>query len=216
MILAAGRGGRMGDLVKDRPKVLLEVNGKNLLTYHLENLRRAGVTDVVINIHYLPEKITEALGDGSKYDLTIHYSPEAELLGMGGGVYNALPLLGEEPFFVISGDMWTDYDFRNLPKKITGIAHLIMVDNPPFHPKGDYSLEEGFIIEPEKQTYNYGGFGVFRPEFFIPGGEGSYGITKLLAPAIKEKAVTGEHFNGNWVNLNTQDELNKLNERFQS
>jgi MurNAc alpha-1-phosphate uridylyltransferase len=216
MILAAGRGERMGNLVKDCPKVLLKVNGKSLLVYHLENLQRAGVTDVVINVHYLAEKITHTLGDGSDYGVKIHYSPETELLGMGGGVHNALPLLGEEPFFVISGDMWTDYDFRNLPQKITGLAHLVMVDNPPFHAKGDYSLNDGFIIEPEQQTYNYGGFGVFRPEFFTPGGAGSYGITKLLAPAIQKRVVTGEHFQGNWMNLNTQDELNKLNQRFQS
>lgn len=216
MILAAGRGTRMGEHVKELPKVLLPVNGKMILEYHLENLQRAGVTDVVINLHYLGDKIKETLGDGKRYGVTVHYSPEKELLGMGGGVHHALPLLGSEPFFVVSGDMWTRYDFRNLPQHIEQLAHLVLVDNPPFHPEGDYSLENGFVTLPAKTTYNYAGFGVFRPEFFQAGGAGSYGITTLLDPAIKERAVTGEYFAGDWVNLNTYAQLTELNQRLKS
>ncbi len=216
MILAAGRGGRMGEHVKNVPKVLLTVKGKMIIEYHLENLQQAGVTDVVINVHYLADKIKEALGDGDRYGVTIHYSPEEELLGMGGGVHNALPLLGEDPFFVVSGDMWTQYDFCNLPTQIESLAHVVLVDNPPFHPEGDYSLEEGFVTLPTQITYNYAGFGVFRPEFFEPGGTGRYGITTLLDPAIKQKTVTGEYFTGEWVNVNTYAQLTQLNQRLLS
>jgi MurNAc alpha-1-phosphate uridylyltransferase len=203
----------MGTLVNEIPKVLLPIHGKALIEYHLENLQRADVTDVVINLHYLPEKIIEKLGDGAQYGLTIHYSPEAELLGLGGGVHNALPLLGDEPFLVISGDMWTDYEFANLPKKIESVAHIVLVDNPTFHPEGDYSLDDYFVTAPAEQTYNYAGFGVFTPELFKKAGPGSYGIKKLLDGSIANKKVSGEYFSGRWANLNTPAELDKIREQ---
>jgi MurNAc alpha-1-phosphate uridylyltransferase len=210
MILAAGKGERMGTLTENTSKVLLEVNGKTLIEYHLENLARASVTDVVINLCYHADKIRNFLGNGQNYGVNIEYSLEKELLGLGGGVHHALPLLGDKPFFVISGDMWTDYDYANLPKNPESKAHLVMTDNPPFHPRGDYPLENRIILMPGKNNLNYAGFGVFHPDLFRKSGAGSYGITKVLNPVIAAGVITGEHFQGAWMNINTPKELEEL------
>lgn len=210
MILAAGKGERMGNLTENTSKVLLQVNGKALIEYHLENLIRANVTDVVINLCYHADKIQDFLGNGQHYGLTIEYSLEEKLLGLGGGVHNALHLLGDAPFFVISGDMWTDHNYADLPKQLESKAHLVMTDNPPFHPNGDYPLENGIILMPGKNNLNYAGFGVFHPDLFRNSGAGSYGITKVLNPVIDEGLVTGEHFQGAWMNINTPKELEAL------
>jgi MurNAc alpha-1-phosphate uridylyltransferase len=216
MILGAGLGQRMEALCENTPKVLLPVAGKALIDYHLENLAGAGVTDVVINVHYLAQQIQDHVGNGAAHGLTIHYSPEAELLGMGGGVYNALPLLGDAPFMVVSGDMWTDYNYARLPQQLDGLAHLVMVDNPAFHPEGDFCLEAGRILEKGETNLNYAGFGVFHPRFFAAGGPGSYGVSTLLQQAIPAKQVSGEYYSGQWANLNTAQQLQTLESRLAS
>ena len=213
MILAAGKGERMGALTENTSKVLLEVNGKALIEYHLENLAHAGVTDVVINLCYHADKIRGFLGDGKKYHLNIEYSPEKELLGLGGGVHHALHLLGDKPFFVISGDMWTDYNYADLPKNPKSKAHLVLTDNPPFNPHGDYRLENGIIFLSGEHKLNYGGFGVFHPDLFRNTGSGTYGIRKVIDPVIEQDLVTGEHFHGAWLNINTPKELEELRKK---
>jgi MurNAc alpha-1-phosphate uridylyltransferase len=215
MILAAGKGERMGTLTENTSKVLLKVNGKALIEYHLENLAHAGVTDVVINLCYHANKIRQFLGNGEKHNLNIEYSLETELLGLGGGVHNALHLLGNKPFFIISADMWTNYNYADLPKNIESQAHLVMTDNPPFHPNGDYPLENGIILMPGKNNLNYAGFGVFHPDLFRTSGAGSYGIAKVINPVIEKGLVTGEHFRDAWMNINTPKELEELREKLE-
>ena len=137
MILAAGRGERMRPLTDATPKPLLKVGGKALIEYHLENIKQAGIHDVVINLAWLGEQIESQLGDGSRYGLCIEYSREGEALETAGGILRALPLLGDEPFIVINGDIWSNYSFDALPPSPTGLAHLVLVNNPPHHPAGD-------------------------------------------------------------------------------
>ena len=207
MILAAGRGSRMGNLSDDCPKVLLPIAGKAIIDYHLENLARAKVTDVVINLWYLPEQIRAHVGDGSRYGLNVQYSPETELLGMGGGVYNALPYLGDEPFIVVSGDMWTQYEYAQLPILTTQQAHLVLTPNPPFHPQGDYGLIDGIVQPRSDNNVNFAGVGVYHPDLFRAVGAGNYGIVPVLETAIAAGNVSGEYFTGPWANLNTPDDL---------
>lgn len=211
MILAAGRGSRMGALTDHTSKVLLTIQGKSLIEYHLDNLINAGVSTVVINVWYQADKIKATVGDRYK-NINIIYSPETELLGMGGGVYQALPLLGDEPFIVVSGDMWTRYSFNDLPKKLDKLAHIVLTDNPPHHPKGDFELKGDRVLPSGENNLNYGGVGMFKPDFFRAGGPGSYGISNVILPAIANQQVTGEYFNGLWANLNTPEDFIILEE----
>lgn len=213
MILAAGRGSRMGTLSDDCPKVLLPLNGKAIIDYHLEHLAGAGVTDVVINVHYLGEQIKRHVGDGQQFGVSVHYSEEHELLGPGGGVHQALPLLGEQPFIVVGGDMWTDYAYQHLPKEIAGEAHIVLVDNPTFHPEGDFQLHGQQVLDKGEHNFNYAGFGVYRPEFYQADSKGSYALSALFARAIADDAVTGEYYDGIWANLNTPEQLTQLSDK---
>ena len=178
MILAAGRGERMRPLTDDLPKPLLCVGGKSLLEWHLGALARAGFREVVINHAYLGAKIPAALGDGARFGLQIRYSAEGDIpLETAGGIFNALPLLGSEPFLVVNGDVWTDFDFARLPPLDTeALASLILVPNPPQHPKGDFALQSNslgsldIIADPERLAapdcstrYTYSGIGIYRP-----------------------------------------------------
>ena len=214
MLLAAGCGVRMGSLTTDIPKVLLKVGNKALIDYHLENLASAGVTEVILNLHYMPEKIEHHLLHGDHYGLKINTIFEEKLLGMGGGVYNALSFLGDGPFIVVSGDMWTDYNYVNLPNEVNK-AHLVMVTNPVFHPKGDFQLKEGKILPSGQHNLNYAGFGVFRAELFTSIGGGAYSITTTLNPAIAAGQVSGEHYKGEWENVNTPAQLQQLRKQYE-
>lgn len=209
MLLAAGRGERMKNLTQDTPKPLLEINNKPLIQHHIENLSACGIKEFVVNLWYLGDKIKEYLGDGSNFGVKISYSPEEHLLGMGGGVLHALPLLGDEPFLVMSNDVWTEYPFEKLCQRSVNCAHLVLVDNPPFHLEGDYSLENGKILDkiPDGKTYNYGGFGIFHPDIFQGFAPGKFGIMALLQQFVAQGKVTGEHYTGQWLNLNTPDDL---------
>ena len=140
MILAAGKGERMRPLTLTTPKPLVRAGGVPLIEYHLRALAAAGFTDIVINHAWLGQQIEDYLGDGSRYGVSIQYSAEGEPLETGGGIFRALPLLGDEAFLVVNGDIWTDYDFSVLHPSITGLAHLVLADNPAHHPTGDFSL----------------------------------------------------------------------------
>lgn len=207
MLLAAGFGKRMRDLTKEIPKPLLEVNGKPLIQHHIERLSTCGITEFVVNLHYLGEKIQSYLGNGENLNVHIQYSPEDPILGMGGGVQHALPLLGDEPFIVMSNDVWTDFPFENLLKPLKGSAHLVLVDNPPFHLAGDYSLENGYVTEKINHTFNYAGFGVFSPEIFRDHKPGEFGLVPVLKPLLEQQQVTGEYYQGLWLNINTPEDL---------
>ncbi|MBL4647642.1 MAG: nucleotidyltransferase family protein [Gammaproteobacteria bacterium] len=207
MLLAAGRGERMQSLTDNTPKPLLKVAEKSLIEYHLYALAQAGIEEVVINVCYLAEKIQQALGKGERYGVKIHYSIEQQALGLGGGVYQALPLLGKEPFIVISSDIWTAYPLVQLPSQLSGLAHMMMVDNPNFHPQGDFVLQENEVIDRDGSKLTYGGIGVFQPQFFQVCGPGVYSIMKPLQLALLRQQVRGEHYQGAWWNVTTAREL---------
>jgi N-acetyl-alpha-D-muramate 1-phosphate uridylyltransferase len=207
MILAAGRGERMGELTTHTPKPLLKVAGRYLIEYTLANFVSAGITEIVINVAYQAEQIKNALGDGKKYGATIVYSEEVERLETGGGIVQALPLLGDKPFVVMSSDIITCYPLQRLPQEPQGLAHLVMVTNPPYHPAGDFGIRDGWLDMEARPTLTFGNISIFRPAFFAGHAPGHFRLTKLLYPAILAGQITGEHYHGNWQNIGTPTDL---------
>ncbi len=212
MILAAGRGERMRPLTDTTPKPLLEAGGQTLIEYHLQALRRAGIEQVVINQAWLGDKIEAFLGDGSRYGLHIRYSPEAPVaLETAGGIIQALPQLGDEPFLVVNGDIWTDYPFENLPAEPEGLAHLVMVDNPFQHPEGDFILEQGQLSAAEDgPQLTFSGIGVYRPELFAGLAAGVRPLAPILVEAMGRGQISGEHHAGQWSDVGTPERLDAL------
>ncbi|HVN99292.1 MAG TPA: nucleotidyltransferase family protein [Steroidobacteraceae bacterium] len=213
MVLAAGRGERLRPLTDATPKPLLAVRGKPLIVWHLEALARAGVRDVVINVSWRGAQLRSALGDGSRYGLRIHYSDESALaLEVGGGIFNALPLLGAEPFLVVNGDTFTDVDFARLRIGPRPLAHLVLVDNPEHHPEGDFALRDGLVEASGAPRLTYAGIGVFRPELFAGCAPGRFPLLPLLQAAIAQRRLSGERHAGAWTDVGTVARLAALNE----
>jgi len=225
MLLAAGRGERMRPLTDHTPKPLLEVGGKPIIVWHIEQLVKAGITELVINHAHLGHQIEAALGNGSRFGAHIRYSPEASALETAGGIANALPLLGNEPFAVINGDVFCDYDFSRLPAIANSLgsddAHLIMVDNPEQHPNGDFLLLHDRIIDPALGTQHskltFSGIGIYRPELFSHIARGSVApLAPLLRERIAAGKVGGEHHRGWWVDVGTPQRLADLDQQLRS
>lgn len=217
LIFAAGRGERMRPLTDTTPKPLLQAGGKRLIEWHLENLARAGVREVAINTSHLAEQFPGALGDGSRWGLRIHYSYEgAEPLETGGGMLRALPLLGPEPFIAVNGDIWTDLDFSTLPQNPHDLAHLVMVDNPPQHPHGDFVLRDDLLHDEPAPRLTFAGMGVYRPELLARQAPGKFGIVPLLRAAMRTRKVSGEHYRGAWTDVGTPQRLAELDARLRS
>jgi len=211
MILAAGRGERMRPLTDQTPKPLLDVGGLPLLGWHLQRLAAAGIHEVVINHAWLGEQIVATLGNGAAYGVNIAYSAEASALETAGGIAQALPLLGPEPFLLLSGDIFTDYDFGPLRARAMGtqeMAHLVMVANPPYHPRGDFALNGQRIDADAEPRLCYANIGVCRPELVA---EVAAGSVAKLGPLLVEQAragrVSGEFFDGLWINVGTPQDL---------
>jgi MurNAc alpha-1-phosphate uridylyltransferase len=207
MILAAGRGARMGDLTRAVPKPLLKMNGHYLIDYSLHSLAKIGVQDVVVNICYHRDMIKKALGDGARYGVNIIYSEEEAALETGGGIFQALPLLGDDPFIVLSCDIVTDYPLQNLPSAPAGLAHIVLVDNPTYHPKGDFSLYGQRVYLGKGQTYTFGNIGVYRPELFAGYSAGHFRLGGVLKKEISLQQISGEHYQGNWHNIGSPEDL---------
>lgn len=213
MILAAGRGERMGALTQNTPKPLLEVNGRYLIEYAILSLKHAGIMSMVINVSYHADLIKRALGYGERYGVNISYSEEPERLETGGGVFNALPLLGREPFLLISGDIITSYPFAQLKKSpLKGLAHLVLVDNPDYHLAGDFGLAGKHIDLKAKNKFTYANVGLYDPVIFADCKPGFFKLSDVLLPAIREKKITGEVYDGLWYNVGTPEDLTKVNE----
>ena len=212
MILAAGHGTRMRPLTLDTPKPLLKVGDRTLIEYHLQALAQAEIHEVVINLSYHPKQFTDLLGDGQQYGVKINYffEPEMEPLESGGGIFNALTKLGPEPFLVVSADLWTDFPFAHLPKTFNGLAHLVLVDNPDFHPQGDFCLRNGLVNAEGKNKLNFGGIGVYHPDLFANCKPGKFPIAPLLRDAMQKNLVSGEYYRGEWWNIGTVKELETL------
>lgn len=209
MILAAGKGERMRPLTLTTPKPLVRAAGVPLIEYHLRALAAAGFTEIVINHAWLGQQIEDHLGDGSRFGLSIQYSPEGEPLETGGGIFRALSLLGDDAFLVVNGDIWTDYDFSVLHQPINGLAHLVLADNPAHHPKGDFTLIDGKVQdgEPDAQTLTYSGIGVLHPQLFDGCSDGAFKLAPLLRNAMAKGEVTGERLKGHWVDVGTYERL---------
>ncbi len=203
MILAAGRGKRLRPLTDSTPKPLLEVRGKPLIVHILEALVRAGIRDIAINLAWRGEQIAEALGDGRRFGARIRYSWEEEALETGGGILKALPLLGEV-FAVVNGDIWTDFPFGNL-KAPRGLAHLVLVDNPPHHPGGDFPYQG--------KRLTFSGIGVYRQALFASCRPGPFPLAPLLRKAAERGLVSFEHYRGTWVDVGTPERLAQLQRR---
>ena len=213
MILAAGRGDRMRPLTDTVPKPLLEVGGKPLIEYHIEALAAAGIREIVVNLAWKGELLRDALGDGRRFAVSLHYSDEGEAaLETGGGVFNALHLLGLEPFIVVSGDVWTDFSFGKLSTRLAAndMAHFVMVPNPDFHERGDFALSGGRITNLDGPRYTYANIGVFRPEFFDGCAAGRFPLVPVMRRWINEGRISGELYQGAWRNVGTPQQLSEL------
>jgi N-acetyl-alpha-D-muramate 1-phosphate uridylyltransferase len=213
MVLAAGRGERMRPLTDAEPKPLLRVGGKRLIEYHLERLAAGGFREVVVNTAWLGDMIADVLGDGARYGLSIVYSHERpEALETGGGIFNALPLLGAAPFLLVNGDVWTDIDFGTLHRAppAGALAHLVLVKNPPQHARGDFRLEHGLVAEGEGTRYTYSGVGIYSAEFFAGCTPGKFPLLPLLRRAIAQGALSGELHAGRWFDIGTVERLAAL------
>jgi len=210
MILAAGKGERMRPLTLHTPKPLVQAGDKRLIEYHLEALAKAGFTDIVINHAWLGEQIERYLGDGAQFGVRIRYSAEGEPLETGGGIFQALPLLGAEPFLVVNGDIWTDYDFTRLRQPLRGLAHLVMVDNPAHHPSGgDFYLHQGVLhdVAPGADNLTFSGISVLDPQLFAGCSAGAFKLAPLLREAMAKGLVTGEKMTGRWIDVGTLERL---------
>lgn len=212
MILAAGRGERMRPLTDHTPKPLLRVGGKPLIQYHVEALARAGVRDLVINHAHLGERIEAALGTGEAWGVRIRYSPEGQgqALETGGGIFKALPLMGEAPFLVINGDIWSDLDFSRCRLAPGDLAHLVLVDNPPHHPGGDFHVRAGRVANVGEPRLTFSGVGVYHPALFADCQPGAFPLAPLLRRACDRGRVGGAHFQGRWVDVGTPARLAEL------
>lgn len=208
MILAAGKGERLRPLTLHTPKPLVRAGGVPMIEYHLRAIKSAGFESVMINHAWLGQQIEDHLGDGHQWGLNISYSPEGEPLETGGGIFRALPLLGDEPFLVVNGDIWVDFDFSVLMKPLKGLAHLVLVDNPPHHPGGDFALVDGQVHDDADQPrLTYSGIAVLHPQLFAGCTEGAFKLAPLLREAMAKGLVTGERFAGRWVDVGTHERL---------
>lgn len=222
MILAAGRGERMRPLSDALPKPLLEVGGKPLIVWQLERLVAAGFTDIVINVSHRGELITVALGDGSRFGAVVRYSREPEPLEIGGGISTALPLLGDDLVLVVSGDVYTEYNYAGLVARAAGMGaqpgpphlHMVMVPNPPYHPDGDFVLADGRLTLDAAARSTFGNVALYRTALFrqLPRGE-KIPILPFYREWIGRGWASGELYTGTWANVGTPAELARL-ERF--
>ncbi|MEJ2507877.1 MAG: nucleotidyltransferase family protein [Gammaproteobacteria bacterium] len=220
MILAAGRGERMRPLTDSTPKPLLRAGGHALIEYHLAALVGAGLRDIVINHAHLGAQIESALGDGARYGARLRYSDEgAGALETGGGIFRALPLLGEGPFVVVNGDIWTDYPFEHLAepaahmKAGADLAYLVLVDNPAHHRDGDFVLQDGRVLAQGPAgapRLTFSGIGLYRAELFAGCEDGAFALAPLLRHAMAAGRVGGEYYRGRWVDVGTPERLAAL------
>jgi len=223
MILAAGRGERMRPLTDRVPKPLIEAAGRPLIVHLIERLARAGFTNLVVNVSHLAGMVERGLGDGSRYGVHIAYSREEQALETGGGIAYALPLLGNEPFVAINSDIYCDFDFARLPSVSAALgtgtarAHLVMVDNPPHHPEGDFSLSGGRLSEAGPRRLTFSGIGAYAPGLFAGVTRGAKcQLVSLLKPAMAQGAVSGEQHTGLWMDIGTPQRLAALEQVLQS
>ena len=203
----------MGSLTRHKPKPLIPVAGKPLIEHHIVRLAAAGFESLVINTSWLGKQIRDYLGDGSRWGVSIVYSVEPERLETGGGIYNALSLLGQDPFLVINADVWTDFPFSQLNVPLSGVAHLVMVPNPSHNPGGDFSFEaDGRVKAAGDNPMTFSGLSVLCPGLFEGCKPQAFPLRHLLDKSMGQGLVTGEIYGGSWVDVGTADRLRGLSE----
>ena len=208
MILAAGRGERLRPLTDSLPKPLVEVGGKPLIEHHLQALAKAGFREIVINQNHLGNMLRSALGDGERWDINIHWSNEQpEALETGGGIHQALPLLGSSPFLVVNGDIWTDYPYSRLRATKCDWAHLVMIPNPVHNLGGDFTLLNARIRNEGGDKLTFSGIGVYHPRLFDDCTPGKFSVVPLLRSTMENHLVTGEIYKGCWEDIGTLERL---------
>ncbi len=217
MILAAGRGERMRPLTDQCPKPLLKVAGHALIDYHLAALAVAGVTEVIINLSWQGAALREALGDGSRLGLQIRYSDEGPVaLETGGGIFNALPLLGDAPFLLVNGDVWTDLPMTALTLPDNSLAHLVLVPNAPHHPDGDFALDAQGLVSSHGPRFTYSGISVLHPALFEGARAGGFPLKPWLDRAQQQGQLSGELYPGAWLDVGTPARLAQLEQALTS
>ncbi len=214
MIFAAGRGERMRPLTDDTPKPLLRVGGRMLIEHHLDKLAAIGVRKVVVNVSHLADRFPAALGDGSRWNLRIHYSDEGpEPLETGGGIVLALPLLGDAPFIAVAADIVSDYDYARLPAEPAGLGHLVMVPNPDFHPHGDFHLDGARLNEDSHgERLTFGSIAVYRPQLVAGATLTRFKLRPMYQRAMRAGRLSGERHDGRWHNIGTPAQLAALDD----
>lgn len=211
MILAAGRGERLRPLTDTVPKPLLEVAGKPLIEHHIVALSAAGFTEIVINHSHLGHLLAATIGDGSRWGISIHWSDEpAGALETGGGIHQALPLLGPSPFLVVNADIWTDYPFARLRAIKCDWAHLVMIPTPAYKPAGDFALRHARIRQEGEQKLTFSGIAVYHPRLFEACKAGKFSVVPLLRSAMEQQVVTGEKYDGCWADIGTPERLESM------
>ncbi len=213
MILAAGRGERLRPLTDETPKPLIEVAGKKLIEYHIENLKCAGISRLVINTAWLAEKIHAALGDGANYGVSIRYSDEGEALETAGGIIRALPLLDEQ-FIVVNGDVWCDFDFTEWAHQPSSHeAHVLLVDNPEHNADGDFAINNGMLANNGDKRYTYSGIGIYSKAFFAGQTAEKAPLAPLLRNKSEQKKVSAQYYGGKWTDVGTLERLRRLQQQ---
>lgn len=215
MILAAGLGARMRPLTNYTPKPLLLVGRKPLIEWHIEKLVAAGIREIVINIAHLGWQIPETLGNGERWNIQIRYSDEQRegALETAGGIIKALPLLGKQPFLVVNGDIWCDFDFNNLTLKPNDLAQLVLVPNPPHHPEGDFALIDDRVCnQGTPPLYTFSGIGLYSPMLFANLPQGKRPLAPLLRSSMMQRRIGGQLYTGDWRDIGTPERLHELDD----
>ena len=210
MILAAGRGERLRPLTERIPKPLIPIGSEPLIVHQLRWLHRAGIRDVVVNLHHLGGEIERALGSGSDLGVRIRYSVEERLLDTGGGIKNALPILGDEPFVLLNGDIWTSYRFVNLIGVRPRRAHLVLTPTPPEKARADFHLAEGHVRRGVANDLTYCGIAVIDKALFADSPDGPFSLAEPLFEAAANGDLEGELFDGVWIDIGTPDQLKRV------
>jgi MurNAc alpha-1-phosphate uridylyltransferase len=214
MILAAGRGERMRPLTDTVPKPLLRIRGKPLIERHVERLATSGIERIVINLAWLGWMIRDYLGDGTRHGVSIRYSEESpHALETAGGIFRALPQLGPDPFLVVNGDIFTDYDFERITLGDERDSHLVLVPNPAQHPRGDFGLQRGMAVPAAQQQYTFAGIAAYRHAFFSGCEDGVFPLKPLLVRSMAAKRCGAELYTGSWEDVGTPERLEALNGR---
>jgi MurNAc alpha-1-phosphate uridylyltransferase len=215
MILAAGRGERMRPLTDSLPKALLPVGGQPLIEHHLQSLAAAGIRDIVINVAWLGQQIINYLGDGERYGISIQYSDEGEhALETGGGIARALPLLGDDPFWIVNGDVHARFNFAVPQLAEDTLAHLVLVPNPDHNRRGDFALRDGLVRNTGEVMYTYSGIAFMRPELFAGNPGGAFPLAPLLRVAADRGQLTGELLAAGWTDVGTPERLQAVDARY--